>query len=206
MTERTRVILSDEKLQDIYTDEEFRNAVAFAHGYTLKNGEEGCKTCTYPVEYIVTTEQIFKANQERERVKKLVVEDIKKNNKLVFVGMGMTYAPRYEDDVCNRRIRTYFVNVKGNKYFIEFGTGRGDNTRIDHAIDETKRELIDAGGSSNGEWIHNFNGLERRDSLPKYTLSNLRNLINREFNCKFTSIEVDNYNLNTNDFICYSPK
>ncbi len=206
MTERTRVILSAEKFEDIYTDEKFRNAVAYAHGYTLKNGEEGCKTCTYPVEYIVTPEQIFKANQEIERVKKLSVEDIKNNNKLVFVGMGMPYAPRYEDDVCNHRIRTYFVNTKGNKYFIEFGTGTGGNTRIDHAIDETKRELADAGGSTNGEWVNNFNGLERRESLPKYTLSNLLHLINHEFNCRFESIEVDNYTLNTNDFICQSPK
>ena len=97
------------------------------------------------------------------------------------------------------------MNAKGNKYFIEFGTGRGENARIDHAIDETKRELIDAGKQSSGEWINNFNGLERREHMPKYTLTNLLNLVNKEFGCKFTSIEVDNYTLNTNDFICISP-
>ena len=200
---RTRIVLTPEKFQDIYTDEKFRNSVAYAHGYTLKDGEEGCKTCTYPVEYIVTVEQIHAANLEIERKKKEVLNQL--GNKLVFVGMGMTYTPKYEDDVCNHRIRTYFVNAKGNKYFIEFGTGRGENARIDHAIDETKRELIDAGKQSSGEWINNFNGLERREHMPKYTLSNLLILINKEFGCKFTSIEVDNYTLNTNDFICISP-
>ena len=204
MNNRTRVQLTDEKLQEIYTSEKFRNDVAYAHGYTLQNGETGLKTCSYPIEYIVTPEQVEIAAKEQERRKKEVLNAL--GNKLVFVGMGMSYAPRYDDDVCNHRIRTYFVNSKGNKYFIEFGTGNGDNTRIDHAIDETKRELADSGGSTNGEWINNFNGLERRDHLPKYTLSNLLNLINKEFDCKFTTIEVDDYNLTCSDFICNSPK
>jgi len=205
MTQRALLTLTDEKLQEIYTNKKFRNEVAHAHGYTRASGESGLKTCSYPVEYTVTTEQQQKAQDELNREKAVLLKDIAEKNKLVFVGMGMTYEPRYEDDVCNHRIRTYFTNAAGNKFFIEFGTGRGDSTRIDHAIDITKQEKEERGERTDGKWINNYNSLERRDSLPKYTFSNLLNLVNREFGCKFTSIEVDNYTLSP-DFICNSPK
>ena len=73
MNNRTRVQLTDEKLQEIYTSEKFRNDVAYAHGYTLQNGETGLKTCSYPIEYIVTPEQVEIATKEQERRKKEVL-------------------------------------------------------------------------------------------------------------------------------------
>ena len=131
--------LTAEKFAEIYTDESFRNTVAFAHQSCKANGEFiHFKTCSYTIEYIVTESQIKEAEKERQRAKGQTVKD--NAGKLMFVGMGCTYAPRYEDDVCNHRIRTEFTNKKGHRYFVEFGTGTATQIRVDHSID---RDLED---------------------------------------------------------------
>lgn len=133
--------LTPEKFAEIYTSEKFRNEVAFAHGCKYEGRPEYKKTCSYPVEYIVTEAQIAEATKERERAKIQTVKD--NEGKLMFVGMGMEYAPRYKDDVCNHRIRTEFVNAEGHRFFIELGTGQGEQMRIDHSIDRDLEEAHD---------------------------------------------------------------
>lgn len=227
---KTTIQLTPEKFAEIYTDERLRNNVAFAHGYCDAGGRElGKKTCSYPVDYYVTPEQIQEANKERERAKQEVIKD--NAGKLMFVGMGCTYEPRYDDDVCNHRIRCEFVNTEGHRYFIEVGTGNGHAMRIDHSIDRdleilheiklqeyfSKREQFERYSK---EWhevqeqieywrrqlYNNFAGLQRMTDPPKFTKQNVLALVNHFFNCDFKEIVIDNYNVTTDDFTNVSPK
>ena len=133
--------LTAEKFNEIYSDEEWRNEVAYAHGVQLASGETFKGSCSYPVRYRVTEEQIEEAQKEINRKK----EEIYKNhsNDLLFVSMGMDYAPRFEDDVCNHRIRTEFINKDGKHFFIEVGTGREDEMRVDFSIDRDLQNEMD---------------------------------------------------------------
>lgn len=191
--------LTPEKFAEIYTSEEFRNQVAGAHScYDSTMHFKHKATCSYPTEYIVTDEQITEAKIEIKRAKEQAIKD--SAGKLVFVGMGMTYEPRYEDDVCNHRIRTEFTNAHGHKFFIEVGTGTSDRMRIDYAIDrENGREVASSEGA------YNYKGLEHKRELPKYTKQEVLKLVNEYFDCNFSEIIIDNYNLNTDDYSSISP-
>lgn len=197
--------LTPEKLNEIYSNEKLRNDVAFAHGCLNSRGEFLYKkTCSYPVEYKVTDEQIKIANEERLRAKQQTIKD--NEGKLMFVGMGMTYEPRYEDDVCNHRVRTEFMNSKGRLFFIEFGTGsKYDEMRIDHAIDRDLENKCKE-NRTNDQPYNNYKGLERMNNLPKYTKRNILNFVNSHFDCNFKEIVIDNYNVSPSDFISVSPK
>lgn len=221
--------LTPEKFAETYTDEKFRNDVAFAHGCVYEGEEEYRETCTYPVRYVVTDEQIKEAETERQRA---IQQTIKENEgKLMFVGMGCTYPARYEDDVCNHRIRTEFVNAEGHKHFIELGTMGAEKMRIDHAVDRDledihkdkinelweQRNKVDRYSK---EWnaiskemdiwqrqsYYNYKGLERKDNLPKYTKQNVLKLVNKYFGCNFKEIVIDNYNVSCDQFFSVSPQ
>ena len=71
-----------------FTDTEKSFETVFPEGQTVK------------LEYIVTEQQKSEAYEERKRVKSDKIKNM--GNKLVFVGMGMNYKPRYEDDVCKK--------------------------------------------------------------------------------------------------------
>lgn len=222
--------LTDDKFKEIYTNKEFRNQVAYAHGcYTANNEFKYLKTCSYPAEYIVTEQQSLEALEEIERDKtKLATEYA---GKLVFIGMGSEYPARYEDDVCNHRIRTEFMNPNGHLFFIELGTGQGEKMRCDHSIDRKleneknakrtefydklsqqkygSREynlMMSQRKEHEGQPYYNYAGLEKNQCLPKYTLQNVLKLVNEKFECNFKEILIDNYTLGTDDLICKSPK
>lgn len=188
--------LTPEKLQEIYTDESFRNAVAYAHQCCDKDGNfKHFETCTYPTRYKVTEEQIQQAQEEKDKAIAAALSSL--GNKLVFVGMGMTYAAEFKDDVCNHRIRTYFENAAGTKFFIELSKGgrNPETAHISHAIKEPDTD----------DAINNYNDIERM-CTPKHSLSSILNLVNKQFNCHFTEIEIDNHNLRCEQFTCKSPK
>jgi hypothetical protein len=197
MTKST-VTLTDEKLQGIYTDKKLRNEVAYAHGCysAFPNSQfKHFSTCSYPVSYIVTEKQIELAKLEVERSKKETQERYK--NSLLFVGMGMTY--KTDTYIGNHRIRTEFINKDGRKFFVEFGTAvNKEYTRCDFAID---------GGVDSDKY--NYAGLEKaaktEHSICRYTPENILKLVNDTFDCKFTEIFIDNYDLSTDDITCVSP-
>lgn len=224
---RTEQVLQDEKFQEIYTDEKLRNAVAFAHGCSDKYGKHlHHKALMYPDEYIVSKDQIQEAKNELERGKAEKVKNMKAGQ-LVFVGMGMEYKSRFDGDLCNHRIRTYFKNDEGRCFFIEVGTGKANEMWCDHSIDvdlenkhsqkldenynERKKEKK---GSDRYMWLmdnrekwlkqpyNNFGGIEHA-KLGIYSKENLLKIINDVFGCSYSEIEVDNYTLRTEDFICF---
>lgn len=196
--------LTVEKFAEIYTNEEFRNQVAYAHQSCDRNGNFiEFITCSYPITYAVTQSQIDEAAKELERAR---IQTIKDNEgKLMFTGMGMTYPERYPDDVCNHRIRVEFTNRSSNRYFIELGTMGPDEMRCDFSIDRSLQERLNDDFKKQGQFYNCF-GLERNQYLGAYTKSNVLNLVNKYFDCKFTGIVIDNYNVNCDDYNSISPK
>ena len=199
--------MTPEIMQGIYTNEKLRNAVAFAHAchssFATGNQFRYRKALGWPISYKVTDEQIQEAKTEKERAKKELLTRL--GNKLVFVGMGMEYDTRYEGDPCNHRIRTEIINSQETCYFIEVGRGRGDEMRVDHSINRTLQDRM-KDGTEHQSIFHNWRGLERTCNPPKYTKQNIINLVNNAFECKFTEMVVDYYNLTTEDYKSISPK
>jgi hypothetical protein len=225
---KSQAVLTEEKFQEIYSNEKFRNEVAFAHSCLDSNNNFMYKqTCSYPTRYIVEEWQIVEAKKERNRRKKEVIKQ--NENTLIFVGMGLTYEGA-EDDPCNYRIRTEILNPEGKRYFIELGPGM----RCDHAVDRDMEEKYNSKvyefsqkarkerESKNfkketfyrekvREYLkqpyYNFKGIERKSGyLGAYTKTNIIKLVNDTFDCNFKTMIVDNYNLSTDDFKSISPK
>jgi hypothetical protein len=223
--------LSQEDFKKIYSDSKFRNIVACAHRYCEPSGQERRVIDNYPNKYFVTDEQM----NEAKRLLKAAKEKVFNNhaNDLLFCSMGCNYVPKYDDDVCNHRIRTEFLNKNGKRFFVEFGTGVGDNLRVDHSIDrdleiEFEKKLSEAYEFRDkleykseqwylhndivkkyqGQPYNNYGGLERLTHSIKYTKANILNLVNETFECDFKNIIVDQYTIHPNDreIICKSPK
>lgn len=197
----TLITLTDNLFETIYTDKKMRNAVAYAHQCCdSQSNFLHFKAMNYPENYKVTSEQMKAAQEEIQADKKRLIIDYA--GKLVLIGMGMQYQPNYEDDVCNHRVRGEFYNKEGRKFFVEFGTSRDYiTTRVDHAID---RDLEDQCKKSGDQPYNNYRQLERLSSYPKYTLSNLLYFVNRNFDCDFKEIVIDNYTLRTEDIISHA--
>ena len=195
--------MTPEIMRGIYTSEKLRNAVAFAHGcYTSDMKFKHFKAMDYPANYSVTPEQIEEAKQEKERAKKELLKTL--GNKLVFVGMGMTYEPRYKGDPGNHRIRTEIKNNKDIRFFIEIGTGyNGIKMIIDFSINRTLQDQLNDSHTRQGEF-YNWGNLEHRNDLPDYTKDNIIALVNLAYDCNFMEMIVDNYNLTTEDYISTS--
>lgn len=193
MNNQTTENLTEKKFQEIYTSEEFRNSVAFAHQFVEagRTVEGFRKAVGFPDSYIVTDAQVAAANEERIKAK---IKTIEENwGKLVFVGMGSTYAARYDGDPCNHRIRAYIVGADRMRYFLEVGTGLGEMMRVDHAQ------------ALSQEVENNWSGLERLAPPMKYTLDNIRKIVNLYFSSNFAEVVVDNYNLRADEAISVSP-
>jgi hypothetical protein len=197
--------LSTDKFKEIYTDEQFRNEVAYAiECLDTRRNFQYWVTMSYPHRYIVTEEQITEAWLEKESAKRITRTQNKGN--LILIGMGFEYPERYPDDVCNYRVRGYFKNSKRNLYFIEFIEAvKGDTFFIPHANDETKARQLNNDHQRQDEY-QNFKNLERLgSSLGIYSKSNLLKVINKYFNCNFRKVVIDNHNLNTDEVISLSP-
>jgi len=195
--------MTSELMKKIYTDETLRNAVAYAHGcFDSKMNFLHYKALYWPESYKVTELQIAEAKAEKERAKIELLKNL--GNKLVFVGMGCTYEPRYGGDPCNHRIRTEIMNNKGERFFIEVGTVcKGWGMRIDFSINRTIEDECGADPNMQGKY-YNYKNLEHRVDLPDYTEDNIIKLINKAYNCNFTEMVADDYNLTTDDYISTS--
>lgn len=208
----------------------FLKAIKNAHQCADKNGNFlHFKALMYPLEYIVTTEQINEAKTLFNAAKAAFLSGI--GNKLIFVGMGSDYDPRFDDDVCNYRIRTEILNPEGKHFFIEFGRGMGENLNFDHVINrdqqkeyEEKRSEIYDKIKNSGFQFHSHPLIEeykKYDSQPyhwykrelwakttsiKYTQQNVLKWVNELFNCNFKDMQVDSIFLSPDDYKSISPK
>lgn len=199
-------VLTQDKFKEIYTNEELRNAVAFAHSVCKSNGEkEYKKALLYPISYKVNKEQIEQANTLRnKKIKKVLKEN--KNN-LLFVGMGMEFESILKNGVGNHRIRTEFLNKDGVKCFIEVGTGKNpeDNLRVDFAVyNYCEGDYNISIKERDAKQKYNYMNLERETPSLKYTYDNVLNLVNKYFNCDFKKMVVDYYNISCDGVLCES--
>lgn len=214
-------------------DEQTTHAFAYSHQVCTSGGSflhfgALCKTRRYAA----TIEQKEYATAEYERMKADKLARL--GNKLVFVGMGMDYTARYEDDVCNHRIRTEIVNPNGRHFFIEVGgSSNGEMMHFDHVIDEDQRteyenkqehyrnKIMEMGGfmkvsDSHPAMIkyreyqqqpyHWYKKDEWFNSQIKYTKSNLIKVVNDLFECNFSEVEIHSYLITTEDYKSISPK
>jgi hypothetical protein len=196
------LVLTPDKFMDIYSDEAFRNEVAGAHQCCDSLGHfKHWQTCSYPITYIVDEEQIKAAKEEKLRRKK-EVKDLYQG-KLVLVGMGSTYEPRFSGDVCNFRVRGEFQNPAGRRFFVEFTGGHGEGVHIPHAIDRTAQDEHQD-NINKQHLFYNYQGLERKQ-FSHYSHQTLLHVVNTHFDCHFTELVVDNHNLSTDDMVSRSP-
>ena len=129
MTNRSLIQLTDEKFQEIYTNEELLINISTAHGcYDSSHQLKYFKAFgIYPDAYIVTRQQIDLAKQELARLKAEKITNLKAGE-LVFIGTGMDYESRFDSDIYNHIIRATFKNDKGRTYFVEFS--KNGNTSL----------------------------------------------------------------------------
>jgi hypothetical protein len=180
--------------------------------------------------YKTTTEQKEQATKLYVINKEKAIDNV--GRKLVFVGMGCEYAARYEDDVCNHRIRTEIVNPQGKRFFIEVGTWGDELMRIDFVINREEEIYFDEMQKHYYDKIMlrgGFNKVSSEDPLmlkyikyqsqpyywykkdqwnslkTKYTNENVMKLVNSLFDCNFKEMCVDYCHLTTEDYKSISP-
>lgn len=208
--------MTAEKFAEIYTNEKLRNEVARAHVCCLAGGSfSHMSTCGYPVSYKVSDEQIKEAKAELARAKVMFYKE--HENDLIFTGMGMDYESRFEDDVCNHRIRTELVNPNGRHFFIEVShysenhPTKADMMWVNFSIDrdlELKCEKYKVPGF-NGQPYYNYGNIERGDSpysSMKYTKQNVLKIVNEVYGCNFKNIIIDSHTAWVAEYISHSPK
>lgn len=217
--------------KEIETNKELARAVNYAHGVCDSNSNLLFFCTMYKGQRYKTTQEL--KDQTKTIYENNVQEAIKNvGKKLVFVGMGMQYEARYNDDVCNHRIRTEIVNPFGRNFFIEVGTWGNELMRIDHVIDrdqenlyseklvEINEKIKDMGGyhkvsHSHPIWAERekyqsqpyywYKHIEWKDLNISYTKQNVLKLVNSLFDCNFSEIEVDYNHLTTDIYKSISP-
>lgn len=183
---KTITTMTNENLQEIYTNIDFCKRVASAHNcYDSNSIFKYKKTCTYPVSYIVTDEQMEEAAKEYKRAKEEYISNMKKNV-LYFVGMGCNFEKTDLSDVENYRIRAYFQNNKNELYFVEFsGNDDKETFYCNHSIYFPDNNIEE-------EKYNNFKNLEC-ETLKGYTKENILRIVNHHFNCNFEAIEIEKH-------------
>jgi len=112
--------VNDETFRQLIKQDKWIREISHAVGcYDKNHNFKHYRTVSYPDEYIVTKEQIAEAKKHYQRRHDEVLADIKKGD-LVFVAMGCDYQSKYENAVNNHRMRCYFRDINGHRYFIEF--------------------------------------------------------------------------------------
>jgi len=220
-----------ELLNQLGVNEKLTREVNYSHGVCDKYSVHQFYCTMYGGKrYKTTLEQKEQAAKLYEINKQRAIKNV--GNKLVFVGMGCEYSAKYEDDVCNHRIRTEIVNPQGRRFFIEVGTGRGEDMRIDHVVDrdqedeynakatEYRQKIEDEGGfwrigkghelyekyqEYNNQPYYWYKHEQWKNLKTKYTKANVLSLVNILFDCNFTEIEIDYNHLRTDDYKSVSP-
>jgi len=191
--------ITPEKFQEIYTDEKFRNGVKNAgKNYDIHGKFKYYLTCSYPVRYIVTQEQVKEAQEELTRAKEKKLSELQKGT-LLFIGMGSTYKEKYPDDACNYRIRSYFKNTQGRYFLVEFSKS---NDELFYCSECDDLDLEKENKERPSGKIDTYKQRIMNQYIPEqFTTQNVLKFVNRAFDCTYTSVEVDNTTLWCGDYI-----
>lgn len=226
---RKETTLQEEEFKNIYTDEKFRNEVAYANSHCDTRGNLlYFGTLSYPKVYIVSKEQKDKALKEIERSKAEFIANYK-SGELVFMAMGGDFNNGHSD-IQNHRIRAEFKNIEGHRYFIEllyvdnktfkstffcdFSVDRDMEEDYNDKLSDCYDEMSKLKRHS-PEWerlnllrekysdqpYYNAFGIGKKAFAEDFTKENVLKLINSTFNCNYKTLYVDRYTLSTDD-IC----
>ena len=195
-------ILSDEKFNAFTVQDKWVNAIQYAVKCLDRNHNfKYFRTCSYPVEYIVSEEQIRQAREIAEERKRHILENIKAND-LVFVAMGGDYSGT-PGDVCNHRIRCNFKNIDGKRFFIEISSVFKDGFFIDSSIDLDKQEENEKKRIKEPfypQTEYNAKGVEKTLINKLFTWANVLAFINETYNCCYTNARFISYFVRCEDF------
>ena len=201
-------ILTQEEFKTIIENNnlELINNIAFAHGCANSQGVllHFKAFGNYPIAYKVTQEQIKDAKYIRLKKQKDLVKKLSNENTLVFIAMGGSFEPSNKDLIDNHRIRARFINNEGIMCFIEVVAYHNDKSfmRCDHSIfnyAENWNSLRERDATEK----NNYKDLER-NSKQKYSYTNLLKLVNKEFNCSFDKLIVEEHLLSCDIFASIS--
>jgi hypothetical protein len=212
------VPVPDEVLGQISFNPKVRNEIAHANTQIKSGGEfDAYIAHIYPDRYAVTREHIEIAKRQLEDDKLAAIARLKSSGTLLMVGMGWDFEVEDPDLINNYRIRGEFRNSKGTLFFIEVGKHK-DNVadtdifgmRCDHSINRDIEKLADsvrqmAGTSVCQSKYYNWKKLESAPHLGPYTKSRLLEIVNWNFDCRFTGVEIDNYTLRVEEYVSVSP-
>lgn len=217
MTNRIQKPLTEEMFRELITQDSWISLLAKPTECHDQHGRfKHYRTCSYPVEYIVTEEQIRTAQERQEQRKKELIEGIKPGE-LVFVSMGCDYPTDNPDGVGNHRIRCHFTDGHGRTLFIELcRAARTEVFYVDavediHLEEQYRQDCLE---------VVRHNTETRRMNAHKpmpsqyYRLQVGRNevipgtwpavvkFINRHFNCSYTSARKIDHFVYIDDYVC----
>ena len=162
------------------------------------------RTVSYPIEYYVTPEQIETAKKEYQRRRREELDNLQPGE-IAFVAMGMDFydGEKIENSPNNHRIRCYFYNKYGHKYFIELtSTMDCKSYYVDFSVDADLEEKREKEHSFIQDY-YNACGLARSARIPT-TWDAIINLINKNYKCNYTTGKLFKYFISPDDYICRS--
>ena len=202
--------MTDDIFNELIVDDKWCHKIAGACGYCKSNGEHiGYHTTSYPVVYNVTIDQINKAKAIYEERRDALIADTKtRKGVLTFIGMGMEYAPIDEDDVGNFRVRCRFLDKDDVVCFIEVDTF-ANRSWLPKELQESGHKAlwvdyaIKNYGGDNEECVVELERKQSYDNCIPYTKSNIIKIVNAWFGTEYTSMVIEEYFINTDDYINY---
>lgn len=173
-------------------------------------------TVTYPIEYIVTEQQMQVAKELAEQRKQELIKGVKPGE-LVFISMGCDYPSEMPDAVGSHSIRCRFTDGKGRTLFIKLcRAARTEDFYVD-AVDDI--QLEEQYRQDFWEVVeYNKKTLNRSDYKPlpsqyyrlhfdynkciQGTWPAIVEFINRHFDCNYTSARKIDHFVYIDDYVC----
>lgn len=218
--EKKQERLTDEKLLELLKDDSMVSALANPCYVHDRYGQFAfLRTVTYPIEYIVSEEQVAKAKAVHAQRKKTILGNIVPGM-LVFGAMGGNFQTETPDQVGNWRIRSNFTADDGKRYMIEFSAAvRGTGFYVTGAIDYEAEKEYDRQEQEVAEWNRShlsanehkpwppqtcYNPFNVRDNLvdKDFTFTNILEFVNTRFGCSYSSCSLIRHIVGYEQFTC----
>lgn len=194
---RNKIILNNTTFENLIKEDYWIHCIAQPVTCLDQYGKfEYYRSCSYPIEYIVTPEQIERAKTEYNRRRREELESLQPGI-LAFVPMGMDFDVKLDNSPNNHRIRCNFYNSKGHKYLIEL-TATMDKKQysVNFSVD------VDLEEQRKGTFIQDYYGacgLTCNVKIPA-TWPAILQLVNRAYKCNYTTGKLFKYFINPDEY------
>lgn len=212
--------LTDKKLLELLKDDSMVTALAYPCAVHDKYGRFAfLRTVTYPIEYIITDDQVATAKAVHAQRKKTILGNIVPGM-LVFGAMGGNFQTEKPDQIGNWRIRSNFVADDGKRYMIEFSpavtrTGFRVSAAIDYEAEQEyyrlEREVAEWNSTHLPANQHKpwppqtcYNPFGVKDTFvdKDFTFTNVLEFVNERFGCSYTSCSLIRHIVGYEEFTC----